>query len=59
MHERLGGEGGDGSEMLAIGSKHRLVLDDGSGDECIARLQTVAQGERALLLGGTECDGRR
>lgn len=42
MHERLGGEAADGAEMPAIGSKHGLVLDGGSGDECNARLQTVA-----------------
>ena len=45
-HECLDLQSFDGREVLHVGGEHRqLMLDGGGGDEGIAHLQPVAQGE--------------
>ena len=53
-HERFDLQFCDGAEVLDVcGEQGKVVLDGGGGDERIARLQLVAQGERLHKIDGS------
>lgn len=57
-YERFDVQSRDGAEVLDVGSEHpELVLDGGGGDERIAHLQPMAEGERFHQLGSASRDG--